>query len=1147
MSVGGVVALAKGAGVRTLHHETFHAAADLVLTQKELDLILKKHGDWESAAGAYEKWEPKGDPQKDSFFQRIWNFFKKLAQLLRPTARGVFEKIRSGKVWLRSEVGPGTGESGLFKKGPLGERYSLKKTEPITPKENKAIDKWLGKREITDFDAKVLAGNRQRAIMAALGKKKFDAECKAIDNAMTHYIELKSFPDHVDHYYQDLKPEDQKAVDLAQNVIPNNPALKAIGDEMAAEYKAQGQEALDAEVIHELRENYAAHIWNLDKKPPTESQRKFGPKTGHAQQRTFDTEIQGLATGYDPLVRGATNKAMIYSQDVGHTIADRQFIKGEMGKTLSTKQSDERPNQIQHPNMRGWTWAGSIEVEPIIAAVQRMSEEIKNSTKTSSTTTGPGTSGASESGPIKAMKEVVRTSLVIRGMTEDEANAYINRIETAAVKAATGEKATPGQAPPEKTTTVIQELRETIVKIEKSQEVVGHTIKPVGRKDLFVNAKGDIFQRVPLFASAGAAGKLNNILGTSALHGIPLAGKAINIATKVKELILFMTGYHHQAGIRGWLLGVTGQGVKGLNPRQTYRQGLELISKMDPVIRHGVQVGGLVLGMAPEWRESLNHEKGKIGAMLDKWKVTKAIREKVLDLYDQQVNFLFGKLFPGLQSMAYLTEYRNFMKKFPGADPDEAAKKVAKVCNYNFGNLNYARMGRNPTLQHILRAAFLAPQWTESNYGPVRELVGAFMNGDKESAYIYRKFWASVFTKGVAVLLLGNLAMSMADDKSAWESFKERWNAGRLRWMGMNITPIYRGVYKTLGMKPSKSQKVFSPLGHFLDVMKMVSHPLLFLHHKGSPLYRVFHEAMAGTDWKGRPYTSFGELTGATGDGAMKGQLTKEGRGGVIGPSQFPSFILGQLRGSVPIPVGNMLALLSGEMDGFDALTKSTGTMVSSFTPKSEAQGLISEYYQEVLGNRNMTPDERNRKKLEKELLQQARSGDMEGFTDALTDAVADGKLSRTAAKDLMKEAQVPEGVAGFAKLPLEVALKAFEVATDQEKELWGPALLKKVARSQPETLMHNQASLQDVLRGLGMDDTADALDEMGAPVFKPTTPASPDEYRTLSSLNPGEVDGYLANKIKQVPTKQTGPIKRAPRPHQEKPRNEKLRRLGLG
>ena len=288
-------------------------------------------------------------------------------------------------------------------------------------------------------------------------------------------------------------------------------------------------------------------------------------------------------------------------------------------------------------------------------------------------------------------------------------------------------------------------------------------------------------------------------------------------------------------------------------------------------------------------------------------------------------------------------------------------------------------------------------------------------------------------------------------------------------------------------MEPSKSQKVFSPMGHFLDVIKMVSHPLLFLQHKGSPLTRFLYEAFAGVNWKGQPYTTVGEFTGATAGGALKGKIVKEGKGGgAISWEQMPSFLLGQLRGSVPIPAGNMMGMLLGEMDGFDALTKSTGTMVSSFTPKTEAQGIISDYYQAALPNRNLTPEERDRKDLEKKLLKQARDGDMEGFTDALTDAVADGKLSTTAAKDLMKEARHPEGVASFAKLPLEVALKAFEAATDEEKEIWGPALINKVARSQPETLMQNQDSLQDVLRGLGMDDTADALDEMGTPVFKP-------------------------------------------------------------
>ena len=113
MSVGGVVALAKGAGIRTLDHETFHAACDLVLSQKELNSILKKYGDWEAAARAYESWKP---ATAHPFFQKILNFFRRLAGLLGPTADGTFAKIKSGEVWTRPAAGPGTGATGMFRK-----------------------------------------------------------------------------------------------------------------------------------------------------------------------------------------------------------------------------------------------------------------------------------------------------------------------------------------------------------------------------------------------------------------------------------------------------------------------------------------------------------------------------------------------------------------------------------------------------------------------------------------------------------------------------------------------------------------------------------------------------------------------------------------------------------------------------------------------------------------------------------------------------------------------------------------------------------------------------------------------------------------------------------------------------------------------
>ena len=106
MSVGGVIALGKGSGKNTLHHEVFHAACDLVLTGKELKAILAKYGNWEAAAKAYETWKPE---QSHGLFAKIYHFFRRLAALLRPNAtKNIFRRINSGKVWLRTGTGPGT-------------------------------------------------------------------------------------------------------------------------------------------------------------------------------------------------------------------------------------------------------------------------------------------------------------------------------------------------------------------------------------------------------------------------------------------------------------------------------------------------------------------------------------------------------------------------------------------------------------------------------------------------------------------------------------------------------------------------------------------------------------------------------------------------------------------------------------------------------------------------------------------------------------------------------------------------------------------------------------------------------------------------------------------------------------------------------
>ncbi len=970
---------------------------------------------------------------------------------------------------------------------------------PAATAADKVINTWLGKKEAATLENTVIAHQRQQAIMQALDKKKFDRECKEIDEALTHYVELKAYPEDLKRYGK-LSVRDQHIVDLSQKVIPKNPALQAIADAMQARYEDAYQVANRAGVVNDHRDNFMAHTWDLEKKgPPTEGQRKFGTTTGHARQRVFKTEIEGLttinpATGkpYRPLVRGATNKEKIYHDDLADVVANREFVKQEMKKGgIFTDKWLEDTKLINHPQFKGWRWAGSIEVEPIITAIRRLSEKVRTSSSASASTTGGPGAAATETGPVQAMKEVVRNSLTARGMTEGEADAYINRIEQVAIKRAQGPEAPEAEKGAEKEATIIKELREKIIKIQEQQKIAGLKVKPLARKDLFIDGAGNIFQKTPLYAEGATADKLNNILGTSALRGIPWLDKTIKVANSIKHTVLFISGFHHQAGVRASIFGVTGQGLKALNIRRNYRQGLKMIYELNPIIARGVKVHGLKLGVTPIWREYLSSEKSKLGARLDQWKATKAVKDKVFDLWDAQVNFLFGKLFPGLQAMMYAAEVRNGVKKFPDADPDEIGQHAAELSNYNFGNINYARMGRNPTLQHIFQALFLAPQWTESNYKPALKLVQAMGQGDKVKTYFYRKFWASILLKGAAALLLGNLLLGLADDKNAWERFKLAWQAGHLRWLGWDITGVYHKIYAALGIEPSQQRKYFSPLGHFLDAIKMVSHPILFLHHKGSPLYRFFHEAITGHNWKDQPFTSLGDLAGLTEGGKLKGHYVKEGKSqGPVSLSQIPSLLINQAREAVPIPAGNLIAWLSGEMDGFDALTKSGGSMVSSYTPKTDAQKLMGDYFRSM--GSGMTPTQREHFQLRQDLLKMERQGDELGFEMAVNEAVTDGKLTWKQAALIRKDALEPEGADQFKRLPLQVALQVFQAGTEDEKEAWQPALLRKVAGADPGTLAELQDPLEELLSGMGLSQTAGAVGIMAHQPYQGQSAAAP-------------------------------------------------------
>ena len=171
--------------------------------------------------------------------------------------------------------------------------------------------------------------------------------------------------------------------------------------------------------------------------------------------------------------------------------------------------------------------------------------------------------------------------------------------------------------------------------------------------------------------------------------------------------------------------------------------------------------------------------------------------------------------------------------------------------------------------------------------------------------------------------------------------YKRSLAEGNLKWLDVDIT----NLYKALG-GDTNNRKYFSILGHFKDPMKFISHPIRSAKHKGSVVFGIFMDALTGTDWSGKRFTTLPEITGfdfekgkyktsrrgkhKKGDpkwGRLKGQTVvwDYSKHGPIQYDQIPSYLISQARGAQPVQVQNLMAWMAGEMDGFDAVMKSLG------------------------------------------------------------------------------------------------------------------------------------------------------------------------------------------------------------------------------
>lgn len=444
--------------------------------------------------------------------------------------------------------------------------------------------------------------------------------------------------------------------------------------------------------------------------------------------------------------------------------------------------------------------------------------------------------------------------------------------------------------------------------------------------------EGTVLERRGLYSPRHIARNLNNIMGASKLKGI----KAIDAITKynaiIKAWVLQSSLFHHLAFGRSFYLGSTPlkgdkvgdrliDNIKNLSPRQAYQSGLKSITDLKPEVELLIR-NGLTIGKIQDWEENiLRQEDTFVGRMLDKYKATKVIKDKINAFREMQAGFLFKQFGAGLKTKAALIELKSELKKHPNLDPNVAAKRVANLMNDDFGGLHLKRMGRNPTTQHIFRLFALAPDWTESN---IRSAVKTFKAGQEGN--IYRRFWARILTKGILATILANVILH---GEKTGEEYAKAWESGRLKWLDVDVTPIY----KMFG-GDTDARKYFSIIGHFKDPLKFALHPIRSAHYKGSIVYSAIYEAISGEDWAGRTYTTAPELlkTGKT--------VKYDPFGKRPAPySQLPSYVIGQIKGTQPVQAQQLINWWAGEQEGFDAIGNSLGLGVrTTYPPKKKGK-----------------------------------------------------------------------------------------------------------------------------------------------------------------------------------------------------------------
>jgi hypothetical protein len=289
---------------------------------------------------------------------------------------------------------------------------------------------------------------------------------------------------------------------------------------------------------------------------------------------------------------------------------------------------------------------------------------------------------------------------------------------------------------------------------------------------------------------------MKNVLGHSAItewYNTPsqhLAGNVIKGAAKIldkgnRAFANSMLGglstfhmVHEMKRAGGWRI----------NPFKT-----EKLNPDDPKFQDATRHG---LGLAGD-NEAMSHFIEGFGGQWNIWHTVPPLGR----LVDTYTGWLFHEYIPALKLKTYNDVLERNMELYkPELEsgkmtPDDVKYTTAQLVNARYGHLNRVDIGRDPTVQHLLRVALLAPDFLESNiknYGLAAK--GVYSKSGREATYGFLVTAAVIAAAAKAI----NTIVDVKHDPHFEEPFGVVHN-GKVYTMRNEAEDLYRALAQTRG------------------------------------------------------------------------------------------------------------------------------------------------------------------------------------------------------------------------------------------------------------------------------------------------------------------------------------------------------------